>query len=53
MKKIKEQLKEEFLEKMKRVPVMVKGHNWSMTIEEYEEQESYKRSKFPIDRTIH
>lgn len=42
-KQQKEQIKKEFIEKHKDTKVIIKTHLWSMTLEEIEDQESYRR----------
>ena len=42
-KKRKERLDREFLEKHKNTVIIVNGCNWSMTLDEIEEQESWRR----------
>ena len=42
-KKEKDAIKEAFIKKFDGVPVIVQGTNWKLTLDEYEEQESWRR----------
>lgn len=42
-KKEKDAIKEAFLKKFEGVPVIIRGTNWKMTLDEYTEQESWLR----------
>ena len=45
MTKSQQKIKDEFIQKMKDVPIMIKSLDWSMTLEEYTEEESWLRNK--------